>query len=377
MDKRLALTIPANEIESSAWDQIKAALALPFLSRLAIMPDVHAGFDLVIGGVALLDGYVWPGAVGFDCGCGVCHVNLGDQGVEFFSSDASRRELFEHLGKNIPVGFKFHEIPMSEALVLPFPNASGDKELSQRVNSKIFKQINTLGGGNHFLECGFNGLGELGITIHSGSRNPGHSIGGYWMKRAKAEGAVYGKIAVFPVDSELGQAYLADLSWALEYALLNRRLMMKEVLRALGLGDSADLILNEGMINENHNHAVVQPGGQVLHRKGATPADKDQIGIIPANQRDGVWITRGLGNEDFLSSASHGCGRVMGRNQAKKTLSVDKFKAQMAGIIARTDAGVLDEAPDAYKPIDQVLAAQEGILVNVIDHFKPVMVLKG
>jgi tRNA-splicing ligase RtcB len=131
------------------------------------------------------------------------------------------------------------------------------------------------------------------------------------------------------------------------------------------------------MINETHNHAVLWKRGLVLHRKGPTPAEKGQLGVIPANQRDGVWITKGLGNEEFLCSASHGAGRIMTRNAAAKKGTVEQMQKLMKGIVCRTDKGVLDEAPWAYKKIDQVLAAQEGILIEVLDHFKPIIVLKG
>jgi tRNA-splicing ligase RtcB len=131
------------------------------------------------------------------------------------------------------------------------------------------------------------------------------------------------------------------------------------------------------LTNENHNHAVVKEGNLVLHRKGATPAEKGQPGVIPANQRDGVWITQGLGNLDFLCSASHGAGRKMTRGAAAKKGTVMDLQKQMKGIVCRTDKAVLDEAPWAYKKIDAVLAAQAGVLVDVVDHFRPLVVLKG
>jgi tRNA-splicing ligase RtcB len=115
----------------------------------------------------------------------------------------------------------------------------------------------------------------------------------------------------------------------------------------------------------------------MLHRKGATPAEKGQPGIIPANQRDGVWITRGLGNEEFLSSASHGAGRKLSRSEAAKAGTVSELQKVMGDIVCRMDKGILDEAPWGYKPISDVLSAQDGVLVDVTDHFKPVIVLKG
>jgi tRNA-splicing ligase RtcB len=115
----------------------------------------------------------------------------------------------------------------------------------------------------------------------------------------------------------------------------------------------------------------------VLHRKGATPAEKGQLGVIPANQRDGVYITVGLGNDDYLSSASHGAGRKFSRKAAAKQGGVKELQKLMKGIVCRADAAVLDEAPWAYKDIGAVLRAQEGIVVNITDYFKPVIVIKG
>jgi tRNA-splicing ligase RtcB len=115
----------------------------------------------------------------------------------------------------------------------------------------------------------------------------------------------------------------------------------------------------------------------VLHRKGATPAEKGQRGVIPANQRDGVYITVGLGNDVYLSSASHGAGRVFSRKAAAKKGDVKELRRLMQGIVCRADAAVLDEAPWAYKDIGAVLRAQEGVVVDLADHFRPVIVVKG
>lgn len=238
---------------------------------------------------------------------------------------------------------------------------------------KMCKQLGTLGGGNHFIEIGENKSNEIGITIHSGSRNPGHTIGGYYMNLAKKEGTKFGKgLGLFHIKSELGKAYYTDMLWAQEYALQNRKIMINKILECLKIHDYNTTEL----INENHNHAIIK-NNNVLHRKGATPAEKDQLGIIPSNQRDGVYITRGLGNDEYLNSASHGAGRCKSRKKAKKDITMQDFEKQMKGIVCKINNDVLDEAPDAYKNINEVLAAQDGILVDVIDHFKPIIVVKG
>jgi len=128
--------------------------------------------------------------------------------------------------------------------------------------------------------------------------------------------------------------------------------------------------------NKNHNHAVVTDTG-VLHRKGAISAGKDEMGIIPGNMRDGVYIVKGLGNEDFLNSASHGAGRAMSRGKAKKNINIEDFKEAMAGIKAKVDSETLDESPFAYKNFDDVIFAQAGRNIKIIDKFVPIINIKG
>jgi tRNA-splicing ligase RtcB len=365
---KLKLTIPWESIDLEAQRQIIRVLAMPELECLAIMPDVHAGYDLCIGGVALLRGVVSPSFVGYDIGCGMCHVNTTATLRELdLDSMNSRRNLFDRIREIIPAGLGKRGDARSDD-DFSFKSASGNAGLDRKVRSFLHTQFCTLGSGNHFLEIGVNAKGDVGVTIHSGSRRPGYEIASWYMKKG----------CPLSLDEDLGRAYLMDMNWALDFALANRRAMMTRVLEAMKLKYRAQkLTSTEVMVNENHNHAVLTSGEMVLHRKGATPAEKGQPGIIPANQRDGVWVTRGLGNEEFLASASHGAGRKLSRKEAREYGSVPELEKSMNGVVCRTDKGVLDEAPWAYKRIDDVLAAQDGVLVEVTDHFKPVIVLKG
>ncbi len=363
---KLRLTIPWETLELEAQQQIIRVLAMPELERLAIMPDVHAGYDLCIGGVALLRGVVSPSFVGYDIGCGMCHVNTGQTEHDLgLTRPKDKEKLFARLQAAVPAGLgKKH----NKASALEFRSASRDKPLDKKIAPFVREQLATLGSGNHFLEVGKNDAGHIGITIHSGSRRVGYDIASWYMRKGR----------LLSLASEVGQAYLADMNWAMEFALENRRLMLSAALECLGLAYIAPTLLRPGtMINENHNHAVSFGEGLMLHRKGATPAEAGQPGIIPANQRDGVWVTRGLGNAEFLCSASHGAGRKLSRTAAAKKGTTQELERLMRGIVCRTDKDVLDEAPWAYKPIGPVLAAQEGILVDVVDHFAPLVVLKG
>jgi len=236
----------------------------------------------------------------------------------------------------------------------------------------LYVQLGTLGGGNHFIELGKNRVGNLCITIHSGSRNPGHSIATYYMRLSKNIDKNLPN-GFLNLDGEIGQAYLKDMEFAQDYALENRKIMMKKVLDILGLSWNQ---YKRKMVNENHNHAIVTEDG-VLHRKGATPADKGQIGIIPGNMKDGVYVTIGLGNEEYLSSASHGAGRTMSRTKIKEMVTLSDFCDSMVGIIAKVEKSTIDESCFAYKDLDVVIGMQEGIVIDIVDKVKPLVNVKG
>lgn len=361
---KLRTLIPMEEIEQAAQTQIYDVLNLDFLIKLAIMPDCHLGYDLPIGGIALLDGIISPSFVGYDQGCGVCLLDTGVKTIDVIKSEEDKERIFNDIYKRIPTGFSSHS---KKKDYTEFKSDFINKEFTNRINEKIVTQLGTLGGGNHFSEVGTSKNSDnLCITIHSGSRNVGHTIASVYMKQDR----------FLSIDSEIGKAYIKDLEFALQFALANRLAMMKEILNILGINQHPNKLL-ASVINENHNHAVVNADGSVLHRKGATPADLGQLGVIPANMRDGVYVTRGLGNQEYLSSASHGAGRVMGRNQAKKNLSMDVFTEEMRGIKALVNKSTLDESPDAYKNIDLVLKYQNGIVVDVIDHITPIISIKS
>ena len=364
---KLETLIPLEDLEQSAVQQIYAALDQPFLKKLVIMPDCHTGYDLPIGAIALLNGVISPSYVGYDIGCGMCSVVTDLKAADL--DHRARTDLFNKIYKAVPTGVgEAHSSP-NDDWGSHFESASGDAELAEKVNSRLTLQIGTLGGGNHFIELGENEDGLVTVTIHSGSRNPGWVTAQYWMKRAKKDPEFDG--GFLRLGSELGQQYVADMDYFLEYALENRILMMHAVLQVIG----ADTTTAHA-INENHNHAALQ-GSDVLHRKGATPAEKGVLGVIPGTMRDGVYITKGLGNEQYLSSASHGAGRCMSRKQAKAEIKIEDHRAAVKGVVCRTDRKVLDESPDAYKDVHSVVKAQDGIVVEVIDHAQPIVNVKG
>jgi len=370
--EKLKTLIPLHELEQGAQQQIYNNLKLDFLKALAIMPDCHQGYLLPIGGVALLDNVISPEYVGFDEGCGMCCVITNILAIEL--KPRSLLKIFEAIYGKVPVGVGIcRSSPYSE--IDHFSSASGDKDLNKEVNLKQYIQVGTLGSGNHFIEIGVNREGYITITIHSGSRKPGHTIAEYYINKSNQEDKDLPN-GFLRLDGDLGKSFIQDLNWALKFALDNRRLMMIDVLEILGFNNNEIGQYIKGMINENHNHAIITPEG-VLHRKGATPADKDMLGVCPGTMKSGVYITKGLGNKEYLSSSSHGAGRKMSRGAAKKKITIEQHKKWMKGIIAKVDKSTLDEAHGAYKDLDKVIDAQKGIVLEVVDFIRPIINVKG
>lgn len=384
MSDRLKLLIDRQDIEPGAWRQIEDTLAKPWVKQLAIMPDAARGYDLPIGAVALTEGVISPSFVGYDIGCGMCAMNTGLTVDELgLVTRDDRKRLFRLIKEHVPMGLgRGHSKPQDAPM---FESAIGDKWLTNEINNLAKAQLGTLGSGNHFIEIGTNDFtGSVWITIHSGSRKVGHTLCEYYLGVC----SLYGdnpreEKSYLSISSDLGQAYLADMNWAQEFASMNRMAMLHRICQCLAALTSEGFspvfldVMKRATINENHNHAEKPIGGMVLHRKGATPADKGQLGIIPGNMRDGVYITRGLGNREYLCSASHGAGRAMSRGKAKRELSLDTFRANMVDIVSDAGKPTLDEAPEAYKPIDWVIEKQDGVVIDVVSHISPIINLKG
>jgi len=370
--EKLKTLIPLEDLDWGAKEQIYAALDLDFLKTLAIMPDCHQGYLLPIGGIALLDGVISPEYVGFDIGCGMCccvtdmdSTDLGDWNDKI--------GIFNKIYKRIPVGIgQMKSLPEDYK---DFYSASGGKDLNQRVNAKLTLQLGTLGSGNHFIEIGFNRENKVVVTIHSGSRNIGHSIATYYMNLAKVEDK-HLPSGFLDLSNDLGKAYEKDLRFGLQYALDNRMIMMISTLEILGFNTKDITKHLKNVINENHNHAVITING-ILHRKGATPAEKGVLGVIPGSMKSGVYITKGLGNEEYLNSASHGAGRIYGRKEAKRQITLEQHQDWMKGIVAKVDESTIDESHKAYKNLAKVIGYQEGIVIDIVDYVKPLINVKG
>lgn len=357
--------IPEEEVEQGALEQIYNVASLDMAKKMAIMPDVHQGYDMPIGGVVLLDNHISPSFVGYDIGCGMCYLDTGFPVEDVFPDEREKIHIFDTIYDEIPMGVGGgHKSPQE---YLDFKTASEDKKLQKIVDAKIISQLGSLGSGNHFIEIGKTEAGTVSITIHSGSRGAGWQTAKYYMKMSKDSNGILN------LDSDLGQAYLEDMNFFLKYALANRSAIMKSILNIFGEDWNK---FKDGMINKTHNHAEITEDG-VLHRKGATSSYKDELGIIPGNMRDGAWVVRGLGNDEYLNSSSHGAGRIMSRTKAKQLTSMDKFIKSMDGIVAKIHKKTLDESPYAYKDIETVISRQEGVVIDVIDIAKPIINIKA
>ena len=375
-----------NDVEETAMRQIENLTTLPFLHHhLAIMPDVHAGMGMPIGGVLACDGAVIPNAVGVDIGCGMCAVKTNWK-MEDLPAHVIRKEIMKGIRARIPLGMDHHK-EAQDAKYLPQGYDIDKMEIVKRRQHSILHEVGTLGGGNHFIELQKDEEGNLWIMIHSGSRNLGKQVGDYYNKIAvslneKWHSVVSPEIRLpfLPHGTREFGAYWNEMKYCIDFALCNRRLMMERIQEVIA--DSLKGIEFEPMINIAHNYAAIEHhfGKDVIvHRKGATLAREGVIGIIPGSQGTASYIVEGLGNPDSFCSCSHGAGRVLSRKAAIKTLDMNaevrnlEAKGIIHAIRCQDD---MQEASGAYKDIDTVIA-NESDLVKLKTKLLPIAVIKG
>ncbi len=375
-----------DNVEESALRQIENLTTLPFLfHHLAIMPDVHAGMGMPIGGVLACKDAVIPNAVGVDIGCGMCAVKTNWK-VSEIPTNVIRKEIMRGIRQRIPLGMDHHKNPQDERY-LPEGHDIDKLEVVRRRQNSVRHEVGTLGGGNHFIELQKDEDDTLWIMIHSGSRNLGKQVGDYYNKIAATLNARWHS-AVSPdirlpflarESKEFGM-YWDEMKYCVDFALCNRKLMMERIEEVIA--DSLKGIEFEPMINIAHNYAAMEHHfGQnvIVHRKGATLAREGVIGIIPGSQGTASYIVEGLGNPDSFCSCSHGAGRVMSRSMAIKTLDMQQEVSQLEakGIVhAIRSQADMQEASGAYKDIEEVIA-NELDLVKVKTRLLPVAVIKG
>lgn len=371
--------------------------------HVALMPDAHQGYGMPIGGVVAAKGAVIPAAVGVDIGCGMIATET-DIPAEAFAEMSFRRAFQEKLKERIPVGEgESHRVTQDWEGFEEYTAHNGMR--SSLWPSKLDRMnLGTLGGGNHFIELqkstARDGSGDpeggakVWLMIHSGSRNLGKRIEEHYHRIAARMCERFHTplpdkdLAFLPIEEPTGHDYFTDMLFALRYAKENRRRMMgvmKETLTEFVPG--ANFIRT---IDIHHNYAAFEEhfGEKVcVHRKGATSAKLDEIGIIPGSMGTASYIVRGLGNPESFMSCSHGAGRRMSRIAASTTLTVEECDQAMNGIVCERwhkykgfgkAKGRLDlsEAPQAYKDIEDVIASELD-LVEPLVRLVPLASLKG
>lgn len=378
-----------DQLEEGAAQQLRALAGSGYVvGHVAAMPDVHAGRGATVGSVFATRDLLLPTAIGTDIGCGILAQPFALRAVDL--SPALLRELHALIKGSIPTGFGAHDAPQ------PWEGFADDGRYTTAVapivREKGPMQLGSLGGGNHFIElCHETEVAHtqsrVWLLIHSGSRGVGSRIAAHHIAVARglanADAAPH-DLWPLPLDRPEGQAYLADMLWAQEYAAENRRRMLaafvESFARLLKRRLRRDLAYDPAAcINIHHNYAARELVGDEplwVHRKGATFAGLGAPGIIPGSMATGSYVVRGLGNAESLSSCSHGAGRTMSRGQATRSISEEAFAKRMVGIVAETGRDFLDEAPQAYKDLDSVVWNQSD-LVTPICRLLPPLNVKG
>lgn len=361
--KHTEAIIYTNNIEEEAIEQLNNVCNHPMFQdeKVRIMPDVHAGMGCVIGFTSTYKDKIIPNLIGVDIGCGMTCANVGD--IEIILP-----KLDDFIKGNIPHGFRNNdeididtELPFFTGVIKDICQKIGDLENYER----HLKAVGSLGSGNHFIEVNIDKEGSKYIVIHSGSRNFGHKIATYYQQQAERYSRYPIKELSF-LDGELAQEYLKDMKFAQVFASVNRDMILKKIFKFLNIG-------YEQKFDTIHNYI----DGDNIIRKGAVSAKKEELLLIPINMRDGSILAKGKGNSDWNYSAPHGAGRLMSRAKARKTLDIQAFSETMKDVYTTSvNKNTLDEAPFAYKPMDEIIN-NIGDTVVIIDILKPLYNFKS
>lgn len=346
-----------DNLDQTAAGQIRELCNQEFVkdSKIRIMPDTHAGAGSTIGTTMTIKDKVVPNMVGVDIGCGMLVHRLKDKSVDF-------EKLDKIIRRSVPSGFNIRKVPHEYNKYLNLR----DLKCSEKVDLKRASlSIGTLGGGNHFIEMNKNEAGNIYLVIHSGSRHLGKQIADIYQARAIKErksSVGYRKDefnrALAYVEGQAFDDYIHDMNIAQKFADYNRKAMAQVIIDKMGF-----TVIDH--FTSIHNYIDLE---QMILRKGAVSAKKDEVIIIPINMRDGSIIATGKGRVDWNLSAPHGAGRLMSRTEAKRVLSLKDFQKSMKGIFTTSvSTRTLDEAPSAYKPIAEIIAnIKDAVDINKI-----------
>ena len=386
-------------LEDQARQQLDNIASMPFIHKhVAIMPDCHWGMGATVGSVIPTKHAIIPAAVGVDIGCGMMAVRTSLNASDLPDNLLGLRTGIE---RRVPHGRTDNGGANDEGSHAEAPTALAASELFDDLWGIVAKHpkitqaaqkapyhAGTLGTGNHFIEVCLDEEDRVWIMLHSGSRGVGNRIGSYFIELAKQDMRKWfislpdENLAYFPQGTDHFNDYFEAVSWAQKFALLNRKMMMWATLEALAEAIPKPFTSDEMAVNCHHNYVAQEKhfGADVfLTRKGAVSAKEGELGIIPGSMGAKSFIVRGKGGaagREAFFSCSHGAGRKMSRNQAKKQFTLEDHAKATEGVECRKDEGVIDETPAAYKDIDAVMAAQSD-LVEIVHTLKQVVCVKG
>ncbi|MEL6810456.1 MAG: RtcB family protein [Bacteroidota bacterium] len=369
-----------NEIDDQAKYQLYDALKLPVAVAGALMPDAHAGYGLPIGGVLATRNAVIPYGVGVDIGCRMC-LTIYPMKTSYLKGKSHQLEnmLSEHTKFGM---YETHKVKHDHEIF--GRDEFKDIPLVKRLKDKAYKQLGTSGGGNHFVEFGSvdiidpsNEFGldpgtYVGILSHSGSRGLGANIAKHYTYLATKQCPLpkhVQQLAWLDLNTHDGQEYWLAMNLAGDYAQACHDDIHARLSKLLGSKPVAK-------IENHHNFAwkqMVNGEECIVHRKGATPAAKGELGIIPGSMTAPGYIVRGKGNAESLQSASHGAGRLFSRRKCKEKFTRSEIKKALADHEVTLLGGGIDEAPMAYKDIEKVMKNQQE-LVAIVGKFTPKIV---
>ncbi|MGH9721277.1 MAG: RtcB family protein [Bryobacteraceae bacterium] len=384
-------------VEEEARKQLLNAARLPFIFRwIAAMPDVHYGIGATVGSVIPTKGAIIPAAVGVDIGCGMMAVgtslnarDLPDNlyGIRSAIEQAVPHGRTNHGGKGDRGAWGRIPPRVEEVWASLKPRYDDIAARHPKLNrGNDVNHLGTLGTGNHFIEVCLDESEQVWFMLHSGSRGAGNRIGAYFIELAREDMREHinnlpdKDLAYLKEGTRHFDEYVDAVQWARGYALSNRRLMMDAIIETVrASGEVKPFESHIEAINCHHNYVAREHhyGDDVLvTRKGAVRARRGDMGIIPGSMGARSYIVRGLGNPESFESCSHGAGRAMSRNEAKRRFSVADHIEATKGVECRKDSEVVDETPMAYKSIDAVMNAQRD-LVEVVHTLRQLICVKG
>jgi len=356
--------------------------------KIRIMPDFHSGVGCVIGTTIQIKDKIVPNLVGVDIGCGMYVVDMGKININL-------EKLDKYINKHIPSGQN-----INSKQIVSFSKINDLKCINKINKDRALKSIGTLGGGNHFIEIDKSKNGNVLLIIHSGSRYLGKQVALYYQENAYKK-CIYKDLKILETikqlkhehrESEIEDTlielkkssskitkhlsylenedfdnYMHDMKIVQNYASLNRKTIANKILKYLKID-------SESSFETIHNYIDIE---NMILRKGAISANKDEICIIPMNMRDGCLLCKGKGNEDWNCSAPHGAGRIMSRTKAKENITLSNFEKSMQNIYSSSVvSSTIDESPMAYKPMDEII---ENIkeTVTILENIKPIYNFKN